>query len=29
VPSPEWRPDGPPAEPARESMAWAGVARKL
>ena len=28
VPSPEWRPDGPPSEPARESMAWAGVARK-
>ena len=29
VPSPEWRPDGPPSEPARESMAWAGVARKF
>jgi S-adenosyl methyltransferase len=28
VPSPEWRPDGPLADPTRVSLAWAGVARK-
>lgn len=28
VPSPQWRPDHPPAEPSREALACAGVARK-